>query len=234
MAAILKRVICLANSRKRNGRCIAGKELWSGGRVGGWIRPVSDREDEEVSEEERHYEDGSEPRVLDVIDVPIVEARPKLYQRENWLLDPRYKWKRIRQIAPQELTEFAEPEEPLWESGFSTVDGHNDRIPLMLTESIDKSLRFIKVEDLRLLVYRPSGGSGRTGRRVQGQFSYAGTEYWLRVTDSAYESRYMRRVSGTYRIGESYLTVSLGEPYQGYAYKLIAAIIELTDPRSTR
>ena len=38
--------------------------------------------------------------------------------------------------------------------------------------------------------------------------------------------QYLRQPNGTYQIGESFLTISLGEPYRGYAYKLIAAIIE--------
>ena len=37
----VKRIVCLANSRKRGGRCVAGKELLADGRAGGWIRPVS-------------------------------------------------------------------------------------------------------------------------------------------------------------------------------------------------
>ena len=101
-----KRIVCLANSRKMSGRCIAGKELSPDGRPSGWIRPVSDRESEEVSEYERQYEDGSDPRVLDVIDVPVIQAKPKDYQQENWLLDPEYYWEKIRSVSKDELGQF--------------------------------------------------------------------------------------------------------------------------------
>ena len=77
---VVKRIICLANSRKLSGRCIAGVEISRYGSAAGWIRPVSAREHEEVSEHERQYEDGSDPRVLDVIDIPFVTPRPKGYQ----------------------------------------------------------------------------------------------------------------------------------------------------------
>ena len=89
-----KRIVCLANSRKRGGRCIAGKELLVGGLAGAWVRPVSNRENEAVDDGERQYRDGTEPAVLDVIDVPLIEARPKGHQQENWLLNPDHYWTR--------------------------------------------------------------------------------------------------------------------------------------------
>ena len=87
----VKRILCLANSRKLSGRCIAGREIIADNPEA-WIRPVSKREHQEVSEEESRYEDGTEPAVLDVINVPLVGPHPHLYQQENWLLDPDYYW----------------------------------------------------------------------------------------------------------------------------------------------
>jgi hypothetical protein len=83
----VKRIACLANSRKPSGRCIAGIEVADQQRKG-WIRPVSDRPNQAVSEYERQYEDGSDPTVLDIIDVPLLRHTPHTFQRENWLLDP--------------------------------------------------------------------------------------------------------------------------------------------------
>ncbi len=84
--ATTKRILCLANSRKLSGRCVAGVEF-TGGRPAGWMRPVSTREHQEVSEYERQYPDGSDPRPLDIIDIPLLEHRLQDYQQENWLLD---------------------------------------------------------------------------------------------------------------------------------------------------
>ena len=39
-------------------------------------------------------------------------------------------------------------------------------------------------------------------------------------------ARYLAKLDGTYDVGECYLTISLGEPYQRACYKLVAAIIE--------
>lgn len=94
----VKRIVCLANSRKLHGRCVAGRE-WTGGRAGRWIRPVSNREHQEVSEYERQYEDGSDPQLLDVIDVPVLEPRPASFQSEDWLLDPEYYWEKVGRLS---------------------------------------------------------------------------------------------------------------------------------------
>ena len=64
----VKRIVCLANSRKMSGRCIAGLEI-EGDQVGGWIRPVSNRSTEEISLFEQRFEDGSEPDLLDIVEV---------------------------------------------------------------------------------------------------------------------------------------------------------------------
>ena len=93
----VNRVVCLANSRQLNGRCVAGRE-WIDGRAGSWVRLVSNRENQEVCERERQYEDGSDPRVLDMVDVPVAEPRPADYQSENGLLDPEYYWVKVGRL----------------------------------------------------------------------------------------------------------------------------------------
>ena len=35
------------------------------------------------------YRDGSDPKLLDIVDVPLLRQCPEEYQRENWLLDPK-------------------------------------------------------------------------------------------------------------------------------------------------
>jgi hypothetical protein len=223
--AIVKRIVCLANSRKRSGRCVAGIELVEGGRQG-WIRPVSAREHEEVSENERQYEDGSDPRVGDIMDVPLLEPRPRDSQRENWLLDPELYWKRIGDVPWNELERLLDPVAPLWLDGHSTYHGLNDKIPTVLAGTIDSSLRLLRVERVTLSVFSPGEVFGNPKRRVQARFRHAGTEYGLWVTDPVYERAYLAQSDGAYQLGDCFLTVSLGEPYKDDCYKLVAAIIE--------
>ena len=220
----VKRIVCLANSRKLHGRCVAGRE-WLGGRAGRWIRPVSDREHQEVSEYERQYEDGSDPRVLDVIDVPVLEPRPIDYQTENWLLDPEHYWEKVGRLSWFDLPVLADLVAPLWLDGHSTYHGLNDKIPLDVAGSVGDSLKLIHVDELELSVFKPGEAFGNRKRRVQGRFMYARNMYALWVTDPGYERRYLAKLDGDYQVGECFLTVSLGERYDGACYKLIASII---------
>ncbi len=165
--AYTKTILCLANSRKHGGHCLAGKEIRADGQIGGWIRPVRDREYEEISESERQYEDGSAPRVLDVIDVPLLDARPKDYQQENWLLDPERHWHTVRRFQCDDLAQFTDKVVPLWNNGYSTANGWNNRIAYSVASSLDRSLRLIKVNRLELFVSRPGNDFGNYRQSVQ-------------------------------------------------------------------
>ena len=221
--AVTRRTVCiLANSRKRAGRCIAGKETFGGFR---WIRPVSEREHEEVSEYERQYEDGSDPRVLDIVDVPLLKQRPRDYQQENWLLDPNSYWQKIGRAAEKALRRFVDPIEPLWINGHHTTNGKNDKIPLSTEKNLRSSLRLVQADRLRLSVFKPGEAFGNSKRRVQGRFQHAGAHYQLWITDPIFERVYLAKPDGEYEIDECYLTISLGEPFRGACYKLAAAVI---------
>jgi hypothetical protein len=221
----IKRIICLANSRKLSGRCIAGRELVDG-RPGGWIRPISAREHEEVSEHEREYQNGEDPQVLDVIDVPVLEARPGTFQSENWLLDPGYYWTRVSRLDASHLADFVDNDGPLWLNVSSTLAGLNDRIPVDQANELTNSLTLVHPPTVQISVSSPGAAFGNPKRRVQARFKLGRDDYWLRVTDPIYERQYLAKDDGEYALAASYLTVSLGEAYEGYVYKLVAAIIE--------
>src|SRR5260370_3895517 len=152
--AVTKRIVCLASSRKLQGRCIAGRELVKG-KPGPWIRPVSDRQNEEVSEYERQYSDGSDPRVLDVIDIPLLNHRPKIYQRENWLLNSSKYWVKAGQLSWDQLNAFADNHGELWINGHSTYHGMHDQIPLDEAIAVMGSLTLVGVRTVQLRVFKP-------------------------------------------------------------------------------
>ena len=220
-----KKIVCLANSRKPGGRCIAGKEVKNGD-FGNWIRPVSDRSSEEVSKRECQYENGNEPDLLDIIDIPILKHQPHEYQKENWLLNRFSNWSKVGEVKSNDLWKFVDQVDSLWVNESSSQEGLNDRISEDNCKAINDSLLFICVDNLKLKVSGPTERHGKTAKRVQGKFQYGHTKYMLSVTDPKYENKYSAKHNDDYDLGKCFLTVSLGLPYKNYAYKLIAAIIE--------
>jgi hypothetical protein len=223
---MLKRIICLANSRKRGGRCVAGVELVDE-EPAGWIRPISAHDHEAVPSEEREYENGGDPQILDVIDVPVLKPVPSAFQTENWRLDPKYYWAKVGQLEPTDLADMVDDDGPLWLNTSSTIAGLNDRVPATTANGLTSSLRLVHVPAMQLSVFKPGADYGNFKRRVQARFELGGDEYRLWVTDSDYEPRFKAHDDGDYDLGPSYLTISLAKPDDdGYAYKLVAAIIE--------
>lgn len=220
----VKRIVCLANSRKMAGRCVAGKELAEDGHGGNWIRPVSNRENESISERERRYADDNDPELLDLIEVPLLNPRPKGYQQENWLLNASRQWRKVGRLSSDDLPQLADPEAPLWANGFTSRGGENDQVPVDLAAEHNTSLRLVKVSDLTVIVSEPSRPSANYPI-LRGRFTYCGDTYCLRITDPVSESGSVNLPYREYPVGERYLTISLGEAFEGNAYKLIAAII---------
>jgi hypothetical protein len=219
-----KTLVCLANSRKLSGRCLAGKEL-SGAVAGQWIRPVSARPTEEVSERERAYKDGADPRLLDIVDVPLIQAKPKTFQSENWLLDPEKYWVRRGTLAYAQLVDAVDAPSSLWTNGFSTYHGLNDRVPEAEADKLTTSLYLLSLNSITCNVFAPGAAFGNPKRRVHAEFSYAGSSYALWVTDPLIEREYLAKEDGAYGGGGCYVTVSLGERDKGFCYKLVAAVI---------
>jgi hypothetical protein len=99
-------------------------------------------------------------------------------------------------------------------------------VPIEQAETLTDSLKFIHVGGVSLEVHVPGTAFGDPKRVVRAHFRHANCEYILRVTDPEYERAYLAIPDGMHELGEAFLTISLGEPYSGYAYKLVAAIVE--------
>ncbi|MEU3541050.1 hypothetical protein AB0H90_19395 [Streptomyces paromomycinus] len=193
---------------------------------GQWVRPVSARKSHEISRQERQYEDGSDPRVLDIIDVPLLHHQPSSYQSENWLLDPRRDWKRAGRAEWSQLLAVEQHPDTLWINGHSTPGRFNDRIPIEQTETLPDSLKLIRVSRITLRTPTPRAGSDDAKRPLDAVFRHAGRLYIMRATDPEYEQQHLNNPQRIYELGESFVTVSLSEDFKGYAYKLAASIIE--------
>jgi hypothetical protein len=220
-------IICLANSRKMLGRCVAGKIVDANGAFGTWVRPVSDRTEKELSVYDRHYEGSIEPALLDVMNITFLRRDTHDYQPENHLIDPNFYWSRSGQLTYAQARRAVDASQSdLWGlSPDSSYHGQYDRIPLASASSFGYSLKFIAVDDLTIRVRAEGSAFGDMKKKLRGYFTYANINYALTVTDPTIERNFLSRTEGTYSVGSALLCVSLGEPYKGHAYKLIASVI---------
>lgn len=224
----IKTIVCFANSRKTAGRCIAGKE-WLEGDIGEWVRPVGDRKTHEVSEEERRYENGLDPQLLDIINVPCERHYPVPHQSENHVIDPGYYWAKQGYVAWKDISRWLDSPKTLWDIGGGSYSGLNNRVSVGQENGI--SLYLVAVDRLLLLVGRKAPEYPDSKRGVRGEFVYCGATYRMDVTDPVIERNFLNREDGQYEILHPVLCVSLGDPHQAagstqsYFYKLIAAVL---------
>jgi len=221
-----KKIVCLANSRKPpSGRCIVGREVLPEG-LGNWIRPVSNRPSREISEEERQYFNGKDPRVLDLIEITFIKPEPENHQKENHLIDENYYWEYIKRYDWRSIRNaIDEPKGSLWRNGFSSRLGLNDRIPGNIASRLKVSLYLISPNNLVLKINTEGGGFGPPRRRIRACFDFNNESYCLVVTDPVIERKYLSNQTTVIEMPNALLCVSLGEIFKDYAYKLAAAII---------
>ena len=189
------------------------------------MRPIGTANHGAVSYEDRHYDGGADPALLDVIEIQMSGKANHPFQAENHHIDDNWYWRLIRKATPAELSKALDPvQQDLWgTTHFASGSGVNDRIVEHTAPSFGYSLRLIHVTDLeiRVSVENPSFTNKKT---VRGYFTYFGIKYALGITDPVIRLAYISRAEATYPVGPVTLCVSLGEPFNGYAYKLIAGV----------
>lgn len=215
-----KTFVCFANSRKTSGRCVAGKESIHGWPAG-WIRPVSSRPTHEISLDERRYQDGRDPELLHVVSVQYLSTQPLPHQPENHLIDDGYYWSQQGTLDFRNIDAWLDTPATLWDPGYSGYAFTNNRVPDAATATA--SLYLIRVSQLTLVVGAKSTDYPK--RIVRGEFTYGRLLYCLAVTDPQVEAAYLAQPDGRYTLHAPVLCVSLGDPFQGFFYKLIAAVL---------
>ncbi|WP_207680175.1 DNA helicase RecQ [Desulfonema magnum] len=216
-----KQMVCLAVSRKYSRYCIAGKVLSSA--VGEWIRPVSTRENRELSINDILLPNKKIPKLLDIITLSLIKPAPYSYQTENHIIDENRSWIKTGEFSLSDIPKLCDCPESLWTDGFHSYNGFNDRIPQeMADEKLSSSLLFIKPENVCITV-----GQESYDKKVRAKFDFNDKRYCLVITDPVMESKYLKKNEGQYPVNTNhlYFCVSVGEPYNGYCYKLVAGIL---------
>lgn len=100
----MTQIICLANSIKRQERCIAGIDP----ETGMWIRPIyKDYPDNGRVPRRIRLIKGQEPALLDVLDIPLENFGLDFgFESENRNI-AQGQWKKVDQVSPQDVLRFA-------------------------------------------------------------------------------------------------------------------------------
>ena len=211
-------VICLANARKKGGRCVAGLTMDGGG----WIRAVSRIPDGVLYPDDYQLADGTEPKPLDVIRINLHHSKPEVHHPENWEIE-KGRWQRIETIGGRDAGRFLK--RFVFRGGMlmGNLDDRCDfneyyRRPASetLTQIAPPQVDFNNKE-------KPTHRKQARGRFLLGPEQIY---YDLPVTYPLWEPLIIER-GLTLRQNEQpfVLTISLSEPYGGNCYKLIAAVI---------
>ena len=213
-------IVCLANSYKHpNGRCFAGKET----RGGAWLRPISARSTHEVASNECRYADGTLPGLLDIVNVPLSAAVPRIHQTENHVLQSGEQWTRTGHVAFADLEALRDDPPGLWVNRDSTVLGSNDCISPEEAAAFTHSLLLIRPDDFSVET-DTNPWSKRPSYR--GDFHYKGAHYNMSLTDPQVRDR-CGSEPGHHPFTNVYICVSLTEVYEkdSRCHKLVAAVI---------
>ncbi len=206
-------LVCLANSRRSRGRCVAGITIPDHR----WIRPVNPG-GAALFPRDTICQDGSVPQVLDVISMSLTRPEPLYYQPENWIITPGHQWRKVGRYPVAKLDEFCTGDSSIFHGG-------GDRLSEEECKSLGltRSLLLIKPRELRFCkTVNPKGND-----QIRAHFSYGRYNYDLVVTDSVWESKYSGLSYETHEPDDDvhFLLISLGENFHGYHYKLVAAVI---------
>ena len=215
-------IVCFANSRKEGRRCVAGKALQRDGN-GAWVRPVSRDVSRALSPATVAYPGGVQPAPLDIVQVPMHSPLPQGHQAENALVDETCRWIRAGKLAWDDIGHWIDTPDHLW-----ALNGHSGG---MLNNRVDaggavhSSLRLIRVPDVKVQLVAVPTQENPSRRMVAGEFVYHGLMYRLHVTDTGIEALCRALPGQCMHISDAVLCVSLGAPFHGHCYKLIASIL---------
>ncbi len=219
-------ILCLANSKKMRGSCIAGLRMDGGG----WVRPVAPTQHGELHPGHHRLQDGSCPRLLDRIRISFIERKPSAHQPENWLIADQ-PWRLISRGSSTEFAPLLQAHLTPGPALFETCS-HKVSCNRFKTEPAQASLCLVRPADLRWKIEQHPYNS----HKPSALFRLAGTSYRLSVTDPSWLDAFRAMTPGEYPAAaygvasglDVLFTISLGDPWEDEnCYKLVAGILAM-------
>ena len=234
-----KTLVCLGAARQPDlSRHIVGKEISPQGEIGPWVRVTNDENAQGIPTQEFIFLDdkaedryGPQPdwkyeyQVGHILEAPLQGHVPNPFQKENWTLRKGQKLQPFASWSQDEYDLLLDPSpREIFQNGYHTQRGLNDRIPEQYAKGINHSLLFIKVDEIEVIKHPPEPQYEKG--RIQGSFHYQNANYRIWIPHIETEGHFLgpQGTNPPHHLGESYLTLSLLPPFHGYCYKVIVGI----------
>jgi len=232
-----KRIVVLANSIKKHARCVAGREVGLARQLvtGDWIRPVSGESEGELEPHHMRIEGDARLNLLEIVDVPLGAHADDRIHPEDWIVDAKQPWKKVGKLDATTLGAFEEQPKNLWLES----KAHSDRAArnFLLTQPDHQSLYLIRPTNLRIeLSHAVNPYKNKNQKKTRAKFFYRGQAYEMSLTDPDFTDRYCTTfpelgakpvvVRPPYT-DRCLVCISLTPIFNGYHYKVVAAILRL-------
>lgn len=217
-------MVCLANSWKHGGRCIAGK-VYGGNRNGDWIRPVSPTVGHrQITFAQMNYGNSQFAQILDIIRIEFTVPEPDTFQRENLIISGS-RWVKLGRLDQRNINQLIDTPNALWSNGDDSEYGTNDKISGHRI-ALDNPSSLVMVHPDRGLLTVTVAKEREDKTKIRLHFSYNGVKYALTTTDLWAQEYFRGRGLGNYEMQNiQAMTISLGEPFaNGNTTKIVAEI----------
>ena len=215
-----KYFICLANSYKHGGRCIAGIEVvpqsdgslvivrHDDGRPR-WIRPVSMSVNGEIP---NHLAESF--KIFSLVKLTEVEPCPDKAHTEDVHCSRM-------EICPLDVSPTKDFLKQLIDAQHQTAFYYKGKaIPAKIIDRLDYSLMLIHPENA--VAYCDEE---RENSKYRIKFSYFGSNYDFPITDPIFLEQFKKSPEKYADLKEVYLVLSLGMEFEGFHFKLVATVV---------
>jgi len=212
------RLVCLANSFKERGRCLAGIELDNQNNpiiVNGrpkWIRPICNMPHGEIPNQ------IAEPfQILDIIEISNTKTKPEGYQSENVLFDTN-SLKKVDSFNKRNIERLCETTKYVFATRYDSLSEE-------VISKLNHSLLLIKPTAFEVIEKPNEQFPDKPKHRLV--FSFNGFNYDLSITDPVFLRKYQKNPDFFESVKEVFLSLSVGVkfPATNRYYKLVAGII---------
>lgn len=225
-----KYFICLANSYKRGGRCVAGVEIVFDANGGlkpvcdddgrpRWIRPIATTTYGEIP---NYVAEGI--KLLSIVKLYNVVPCPNKPHTENVY------YSKIEQCKSNFLSNDVNIINHLFDSTHQAIFHNRGRaVSAEMARGINYSLMLIHVKDACAYI-----DENREKSKNRMSFTYYGDDYDFPITDPIFLDEFKNAPEHYANIPDVYLTLSLGLEFDGWHHKLVAGVIIPTVPSQNK